>query len=291
MGKRSERRRAVINLHANSRLHGFSLDAMNTTFTIHIDHPDGERAKDAASACINRIEELEALLSRYRPDSDVSRINALSEGESLLVDEVTHACLLKAVEAMTVTAGLFDPTVGAYTRSGGRTVRRQDGRIEVAPDRPLVTCAAPGREVDLGGIGKGFALDRLVHILESYHVSSALLSAGASTLLAWGPEGWPVDLAGRNAANRIELKGRALSASGTGIQGAHVVHPDEPDKEPAYRFNRVWVLTREAAMADALSTACLLMDDAEIGAFADRHRGEVDIYTEYAGGTDLPRKW
>jgi thiamine biosynthesis lipoprotein len=154
----------------------------------------------------------------------------------------------------------------------------------VAPDRPLISCLAPGRRVDLGGIGKGFALDQLAVTLASYQVESALLSAGASTLLAVGPKSWPIALTGDGVPERISLRACALGASGTGIQGAHVVHPDSPQADPPYLFKRVWVMAPTATAADAYATACLLMSNGEIEAFADLHRHQLVLY-----GEDLDR--
>ena len=61
---------------------------------------------------------------------------------------------------------------------------------------PAITCEEPGREIDLGGIGKGFALDQLKQLLTEWDADDALLAAGASSLLAFGPSAWPVDLTG-----------------------------------------------------------------------------------------------
>ena len=259
----------MIRLDDRPGLQVLSCNAMNTTFTLRLECADVARAEDASGACFTQLEELEAQLSRFRHDSDVTRINQLRAGEKLYVSEWAHACLLLAAEAQATTAGLFDVTLGGDA-----------GQLELAPDRPLVTCIAPGRQIDLGGIGKGFALDQLARTLQSYRIEAALLSAGASTLLAIGPHDWPVALTGDAGFEQIRLTGRALSASGTGVQGAHVIHPDSPDDEPPYLFKRVWVLARTAAQADAYSTACLLMTAGEIHAFAVVHREDVVLFVE-----------
>ncbi len=148
-----------------------------------------------------------------------------------------------------------------------------------------MTCKTPGREVDFGGIGKGFALDQLAEILEAYGLESCLLCAGASTLLARGPAQWPVELAGDRQRMTVGLQGRALSASGTGLQGAHVVHPDAPGEAARYTYSRVWVLAPEAALADACSTACLLMSGDEAASFAEAYRDIVLLYVLETGST------
>ena len=85
----------------------------------------------------------------------------------------------------------------------------------------------------------------------------ALLAAGASTQLAFGDPAWPIQLIGERQTLPFELREAALSASGTGIQGSHILTPD--GSEPVYAFTRVWIRSPSAAMADAWSTAAMLM--------------------------------
>jgi len=271
----------------NPSSHSFTAQAMNTEFSLRIRHPDKSLAGDAAGACFAQLETIENLLSRYRPDSDISRINHLTEGESLYIDEQTHACLLQAMEACAATGGLFDISLGAHTRGGASSEKIETaGQLEILPDRPLVNCHRAGRQLDLGGIGKGYALDQLALILDSYQIDSALIGAGASTLLAIGQHTWPVNLIGDKESIKIKLKGQALSASGIGIQGAHVIHPATL-RPPDYRYQRVWITTPTAAQADAFSTACLLMDDESLTIFVNDLRKEVDIHVELSHSLNI----
>lgn len=259
----------MIDLRDNDHVHRFDHEAMNTLFSLRIDHPDRGLAYRAANACFQRLDRIEGFLSRYRDDSDVSRINALAQGESLFIDDDTYACLQLAVQASAATGGLFDVTLGARIEH-----RKQDaageppglrGKVTLSPDRPLITCDEPGRQIDLGGIGKGFALDRMAEILREHDVTSALLSCSGSTLLAFGPKQWPVVLRGDSAQHKLELSNEALSSSGTAFQGAHVVHPDQA--EFTYSFPRIWVVAEQAGTADAFSTACLIMNEDELVEF------------------------
>ncbi len=137
-----------------------------------------------------------------------------------------------------------------------------EGTLIIHPDAAAVTCEVPGREIDLGGIGKGYALDRLRTLLIDWGSEGALVASGASTLLAFGPEAWPIDLAGEGEALRIGLRDRALSASGTGIQGSHIIHPDGVEEE--YLAQRMWIVAPNAALADGWSTAAMLMAPEEL---------------------------
>ena len=266
---------------SDSKVETFQTEAMKTTWTFRMRDVDAKVASNAASACINQLTELEALLSRFREDSDISRINELQTGQQLYVSEITHRCLLQAIKATTMTQGLFDITLGSRTHNeSDKDTITVIGQIQIAPDQPFVTCIKAGRKIDLGGIGKGFALDELAKTLKNHQIESALLSAGSSTLLAYGSHSWPIDLTGDEKSSRLKLKNKALSASGTGIQGAHVVHPERSVSSQRYSFKRVWLLAENATLADATSTACLLMDDEELKAFHSAFSTEYEIFSE-----------
>lgn len=259
----------MIDLHQNSSVHRFDHEAMNTLFSLRIKDTAHDHAFRAAGACFRQLDRLEASLSRYRDGSDISRINALRAGESLFIEEETHACLQLAIQAGALTGGLFDVTLGARIEHRKRAAQGEPptlrGKISLDPDRPRVVCIEEGRQIDLGGIGKGFSLDRMAITLQEHEISSALLSCSGSTLLAIGPTAWPVVLHGDNDQHEVELRDEALSASGIAFQGTHVVHPD--GSENPYSFRRVWTVTSRAAVADAFSTACLLMDEPILAEF------------------------
>jgi len=261
--------------------HAFDAPGMNTLFLIRLRHPDPQAAATLASNCFQQLEALEADLSRFRPDSDISRINKLNTGDSMLLNEATYECLKIALDASATTAGLFDVTLGSHTQSTElpQTVSPLSGSFHLSPNRPEIICEEAGRQIDLGGIGKGFALDKMATSLADFKVQSALLSSGASTHLAFGSYLWPFHLRGDQESLRIDLSNQALSSSGIGEQGAHVIHPDT-GTSPVYHFKRIWVTAPSAAFADACSTACLLMDLSEIRSFALAHQSAIKIYAE-----------
>lgn len=254
---------------SSKTFHQFEHPAMNTVFTFRFRGVDAACAGSAAGACIIELEQLEGLLSRYREGSDVARINALAAGQILFVSERCHECLMLAARAQQETGGLFDATQGALYEHGKRghpgAVPKQRGILRIDPARPLLVCEEPGCLVDLGGIGKGFALDRLATTLRELGVADALLSAGASTHLALAGGAWSVRLSPGDWAEHFPLRGAALSVSGTAIQGAHVIHPFAESKKAAFR--RLWLVHPIAALADAFSTAALLMMPEELEEF------------------------
>jgi thiamine biosynthesis lipoprotein len=268
--------------------HLFSHDAMNTTFALRFRGLDSETARDVAYECFSQIDLLETRLSRFVDSSDISRINHLGAGETLYLHETSYECLLLALDAHARTGGLFDITLGkqiAHRKAGDDSPPPPlAGSLIIHPDVPAVTCVEPGRVLDLGGIGKGFALDQLRQVLDTWEVNDALLAAGASSLLAIGPSRWPVDLATENQSLRIGLCGQALSASGTAMQGSHIVHPGGNNAMPAGSFRRVWVVAADAALAEIWSTTLMLLDPGEIPELIAEVPELVSIHAELDGG-------
>lgn len=270
--------------------HLFTHEAMNTTFSLRICEPDQPIAAGMARECFDQLDLLESRLSRFIDGSDVSRINTLHAGETLYLSESTHQCLLAALDAYARTGGLFDITLGsriAHQKSGDTgAIPPLAGRLTIHPDVAAVTCESPGREIDLGGIGKGFALDQLKKLLLDWGAEGGLLAAGASSLLAFGPHAWPVDLAGDGSSLRIGLANESLSASGTGIQGSHIVHPEGAAAMPASPCRRVWVTAPTAALAEIWSTALMLIEPGVIADIIAEEENIRGVYIDRDGGVE-----
>jgi thiamine biosynthesis lipoprotein len=142
------------------------------------------------------------------------------------------------------------------------------------------TAAAP-IDLDLGAVGKGYALDAALAVLRDWEIGNVLLHAGTSTALAEGPgppgpgegRGWPVGAGagpdGTAGPGRVLLLKRALSGSGTEVKGPHVVDPRTG--RPAAGHRAAWASHPSAAASDALSTAFLVMSTAEVEDFSRRH--------------------
>jgi len=247
----------------------FEQPGMNTCFTLRLRGVEAGRAASTAASFIAELERLESLLSFYRPDSDVARINSLAANETLHISPECHECLLLAAHAHAATGGLFDATQGARYEHRKRRSEGPEpavaGQLAIDPGRPVVTCIEPGRQVDFGGIGKGFALEKLRLILAEAGVRDALVSAGASTHLALDGGPWRLQCGPQDSGETFELRGGALSVSGSSIQGEHVLGP--PGEPPVQATHRIWIAHPNAALADAYSTAALLMTPDERRAF------------------------
>ena len=154
-----------------------------------------------------------------------------------------------------------------------------------------VQFSKPGVELNLGSIGKGYALDRMAARLRRMRVRLALLSAGASSILAIGDDGdgWPVHvrprlMSGRRVA-RLRLRDAALATSGAGEQffiadGRHYGHVIDPRTGwPASGVLSATVITRDAAVADAVSTAILIDGPALAERYCQTHAQTLVLMT------------
>lgn len=248
----------------------FEHEAMATTFGIFIAGQDAAYARQAAAAAFRELDRLEGELSRYVESSDIARANRLAPGETVVIGEDTLHCLLAAAEVSAATGRAFDPAYASVPAAGA------------APDAPLysldpaahtLTSHAARLHLDLGAVGKGYALDRLAATLREWDVESALLQSGGSTALALAapPDepGWSVGLGEDRSYRTFPLASAALSGSGIAVKGAHLIDPRTG--QPAARARRVWALAPNAAVSDALSTAFFILEAREITAFCLAH--------------------
>ena len=239
--------------------YSFSHEAMNSPFELHIAGQDEDYARQAADALFREVDHIESSLSRFIEYSDVARIKLLEQGQSVKVSAETMECLLVAFWAYRETGGAFDVTLGQGM-----------DKLALDPETLDVGAGISGVEVDLGGIGKGYALDNTAEFIAGWGIGDLLLTAGPSTALALGMnsgEPWSVGLNGKPQV----LRDRAISSSGKDVQGEHVVDPRTGS--PAAGHEKAWAICPSAAAADALSTAFMVMDTADVEQFCREHDG------------------
>lgn len=242
--------------------HPFAHRAMATTFEAKLYHADAAYAAAAAQAVFARIDVIEESFSRYRAASDLARVNHSELGTWVVVSPDLQTCLRAALHLHHDTGGVFDP---AFRTPGALAA------LQVDEDVPRVMSRQP-IDLDLGGIGKGFALDEAAALLREWDITRALLQAGGSTVLAMDPppgtEGW---IAGAGPGTSIALARQSLSASGTSVRGQHIIDPAS-GHAPA-TDHRTWALAPTATQSDALSTAFFLMSRDAIITYCQAHPG------------------
>ena len=194
----------------------FSHEAMSTTFQVFVIGEEEAYAQQAADAVFAEVDRLEKELSRFVDTSDVSQINHLAPNEWAKVGLDTIECLKVAAQASADTGGAFDITIGplmACWRDENKKPR-QPSDDELAAARAKVgmhllerddanqrvRVKVAGVRVDLGGIGKGYAVERGAEILKEWSIKSALINAGDSSVYAFGTlpgkDGWPTGVGG-----------------------------------------------------------------------------------------------
>ena len=271
----------------------FSHFAMGTTFEIMLAEKDPDYANQISQAVFAEIDRIKNRISRFDPTSEIGQINRMRAGQSLRIGVETYECLKTALTVQAETQGAFDINIGTLMKyreaaSSENRPPRTDilKQLVLSPkSRGYAVKYLPAREtvkptemnLDLGGIGKGYALESTLEILSDWGVKKALVHGGTSTVLSVGtpPEGegqkkgWPVGIGGDwecpGIPKKFFLKDRALSGSGTEVKGHHIFDPRT--NEPAQGHMAAWVSHPSAAKADALSTAFMVMNTEVVAAY------------------------
>ena len=278
-------------------LHRFGHEAMATRFELTLVHDDAPTAAQAAQEVWADIDALEQQLSRFVPHSDISVLNGSPAGRVVDLHEAAMDCLSYGKEVWEQTSGAFDVTIGPLYA----VLRGPDGSPRKATADELtaakarcgyhlldldaveftVTPRADNMQIDLGAIGKGYALDQAAGLLrERFGITNALLNAGTSTVLGIGSmpdkDGW---LVRAGAPEPFALHDEAVSGTGFQVRGAHVIDPRTAKLVDLRRTIR-WSTAPNATLADALSTAFMVMNRKEISAFCRAYPEVKVIYCE-----------
>ena len=272
----------VEGVRAEGALRRCSHEAMATVFEVHAVHPDAGYVAQAAQAAFALVDRLEGTLSRFRVNSDITRINHLVAGEATRVTPSTLECLVIARHMFDLTGGAFDVSLGTGLPS-----------LELDADSCTVHSTMTGVRIDLGGIGKGYAVDLMADVLEEWGIGPALVHGGFSSVLALEPppgtEGWTLTMSDPGVPGRVlarrAVRQTAFGASGL-LKGAHIIDPRTG--APVSGRVAAWVavgrpgpgemdaggdVVAATAVTDALATACMLLDEREIETVCARSPG------------------
>lgn len=263
--------------------------SMGCVYAIEAYGPDAQRLPQVIDDAFDEVDRIDRLMSHYRAESAVSRLNREAARRPIAVDPELFAFIQTALGYTHDSGGAFDITVGPLMKVWGffrgeghlpsagdlAAARRHVGGHHVMLDTAARTIAfdETGVEIDLGGIAKGYAVDRVAALLRERRVAAALISAGGSSVYGLGAppgrEAWDVAIEDPvtpgKTARTIRLKDRALSVAGSagksfeaeGVTYSHIMDPRSG--RPVQGVLSVAVLATSATAGDALDNAFFVL--------------------------------
>ncbi|MBN2411727.1 FAD:protein FMN transferase [candidate division KSB1 bacterium] len=293
---------------AQHKTNRYSHKAMATIYEIFICDEDASYAQQASWEAFQLLDNLEMDLSRFLENSDIARINNSAAHVPVRIGLDALNCLQECSRFYSETDGAFDITVGSLTEcwlNKDKTLRRPSQKEVVSAksltgmdlllihdsDYTVELTDSPVR-IDLGGYGKGYAVDRMAELLQEWDINSFLIHGGMSSVLArgelTGEKGWPVSISdpfhSHKMISKYILKNRAMSGSGL-QKGSHIIDPRTA--APLRKKRAVWTFASDAAECDALSTAFMIMSLMEIEQYCGQH---PDIYSVILNENDVNEK-
>ncbi|GEO06976.1 thiamine biosynthesis lipoprotein ApbE [Adhaeribacter aerolatus] len=293
---------------------------MGTLFRIVLYAPDSTKAGQAARDAFNRVAQLNQILSDYEQNSELNQLcRTAGTGQWVPVSKDLWFVLKKSVEVSERTKGAFDVTVGPYVQLW-RRARRQGQlptsevlaqarktvgyqHLKLNKKAKTVQLAVPDMHLDMGAIGKGYAVDEALKILRKHGIKSALVDGGGNIVVSRPPpgtKGWAVSL-GITAPSdttqqlKLLLKHQGVATSGDlyqylvldGVRYSHILNPFTglglTDQ------SRVTIVARDGLTADWLSTAVSVLGPTDGLALADKTPGAAASFIRQE--KDHTRQW
>lgn len=270
--------------------------AMKTEFVVYLDATDDMRADACCRAAFDEIDRIEHTFSRFRPDSEITRLNRWASEGPVVTDPEVIEMLATAMDVSEKTGGAFDITVGKLAQAWGFSTGQPSipdlgtlaeavqctgwKHVELDKEWRTVHFLRRGIELDLGAIAKGYAVDRAIDVLRSVGVS-AIVNAGSSSIAATDiavTRGHNVVIVNPADSNdvlcQVELGNRCLSTSGVkeqqftqgGRTYSHLIDPNNPlgeeisaESERSAQLLQATVLAPTSILADSFSTAMFIL--------------------------------
>jgi thiamine biosynthesis lipoprotein len=263
--------------------------AMGTVISVFFWTDDEVAAAKAADAVFVEMKRIDGVMTTWTPDSEVSRVNAAAGVKPVAVGEETYAVIDRAMSVAKATRGVFDITVGAFqglwkfdqdmdhTLPDPAAVRERLTRIGyqhvvLDPAKRTVFLKKKGMAITLGGIAKGYAVDRCVKLLHDRGYTNFMLQAGGDMYIAGrkGAKPWTVAIRDPRGAPgtffaATEVEDHSFSTSGdyergfvkAGIRYHHILDPKTG--QPATASRSVTVRAKDAFTADAWSKVLFIL--------------------------------
>lgn len=286
--------------------------AMGTMFNIVVYHGSSAHAARAIEAAFAEVTRLDGLMSNFNPESDLSALVRQARLGPVQVVPSLYEIIERSTAVSRLTGGKFDVTIAPLLRvfKEANADGRQPDAAEISAARQCVGYAAiethpPDRirftssclDIDLGGIGKGYAVERALFVLKSAGIEDAVVNAGGSSIGAIGAQpghsGWPVHVGGDTPPGRtIELRNMSIATSrqASAMPGDEVFSSrqilDPHLGTPAQSGTTVSIVAADATLADALSTTLVMLTIAEGRALLARVPGVSALWFSPGGALE-----
>lgn len=284
---------------------------MGAIVQIEASSPDFAQTTQAVDASFAEMKRVEKKLSKFLSESEVSLLNREAAHRPVEVSEELFDILLKVQEYYQLTLGLFDPTLGALTklweeaeRAGQLPSQAMITQLQknVGFEKVVLNQAARSVffttseiQLDLGGVGKGYAVDCAVRVLKSFGIDRAMIHVGSTIYsLGFESQSFAIQTPGSkdHYFDSVELLNEALSTSGQeerffeikGKKYGHLLHP-KTGKPHQGKVKSSTAIHASAMISDMLSSAFLLMSPGEIKDFVARNEGvrAVELVSNWWG--------
>jgi thiamine biosynthesis lipoprotein len=276
---------ALLPAQASAEWYRRAIDLMGTRVSVELWHEDAEAAAQLIDRVLDEYRRIDREMSTYRPDSEISMLNARAATAPVVVSDELFALIDKALSLSRMSDGAFDisyESVGYLYDFRARqhpSHEQIDAALAAVDYRHIRIDAAthsvsfelPGMRINLGGIAKGYAVEQGARLLREAGIEHALLNAGGDTRLIGDRRGtpWIVGIRHPRAENafatRLPLVDEAISTSGDyerffeedGRRYHHILNP--ATGEPTETVLSATVIGPDATMTDALSTTVFVL--------------------------------
>lgn len=270
---------------ARAEWHEREAAIMGTRIAVEVWQEDAGRAEAAIDAVIAEMHRIDELMSHYKPESQLSRINRDAATAPVKVDAELAGLIARALEFSELSGGAFDITYASVGYLYDYRERRHPSEAQIQAALPAISWRhvvvdreastvrflMPGVRIDLGGIAKGYAVDSSVQILRACGIRNGTVTAGGDSRILGDRRGRPWVVGIRHPDDpsrviaRIPLEDAAISTSGDyeryfdedGVRYHHIINPDTGKSATGVRS--VTVIGPEAILTDGLSTSLFVL--------------------------------
>ena len=259
---------------------------MGTRITVELWSDDKAKADQAIDALLEEMRHIDESMSTYKPTSEVSQVNAKAADGPMRISKELFDLLTTAKEYSVITEGAFDITYASvgYMYDFRKHIRPDEAQIDKAvpavdyrhvlldPNNQTVQFSQKGVRIDLGGIAKGYSVDRGIDVLKSFGITRAYVSAGGDSRIIGDRFGKPWVVGIRDprkgegeVISRIPLVNAAISTSGdyerffeeNGVRYHHIIDPHTGHS--ASKVRSATVIGPYATRTDGLSKTAFVL--------------------------------